>query len=122
MKKVVKKGAKRLDENLYARKKIFGIGLIMISLVMIYYGFSLGFETSSSGRFILGGLFVFVLAIALFKDKVNTKPMGLALLIYLILDVLLFILGSPSLSPNLIIEIVLVMVVVYFVFLKRNKK
>lgn len=122
VKKSVKKESKKIDYSLSMKKRFFVVLLAIIFLVAVCYGFSLGFETISSFRFILGGLFVLLLAFALFKDKVNTRPMGIALLIYLVLDVLLVLFGSKVFDINLIVEVVIILLVIYFVFLKKNKK
>jgi hypothetical protein len=109
------------DNKLSLKQKIFGILMIIASLVMIYYGVSLGFKTISSSRFILGGLFIFILAIALFKNKVNTKPVGIIFLIYLILDAVLVISYSLAVSTNIILEIIFILIVIYFLFIKKKK-
>jgi len=112
---------KKIDEKLSLKQKIFGIILIIASIAMVYYGISLGFEMITSSRFILGGIFILALAVALFKNKVNTKPMGIILLCYLILDTLLVIFSSVSITTNLVLEIVFILVVIYFLFIKKKK-
>ena len=108
------------NNKLSTKQKVFGIFLIIASLVMCYYGFSSGFKTISSSRFILGGIFILILAVALFKDKVNTKPMGLVLLGYLILDILLVMFASTTLSFDSISEFIFIIAVAYFIFWRRD--
>ncbi len=111
------------DKKFSMKQKIFGIFIILISLVMVCYGISLNFETISSIRFILGGVFLFILAVAFFKNKINTKLIGVIFLIYLILDVLLVILFSStsvSVSTSLIIKIVFILTIIYFLFIKKK--
>jgi hypothetical protein len=109
-----------IGDNLSMKQTVFGILLIIVSLVMFYCGLFSSFETISSSRFILGAIFVSVLAVALFKHKVNTKPMGIILLMYLILDALLVVLGSASVSMNLIFEVIFIIIAVYFVFMRKK--
>lgn len=114
------------ENKIYAKKlslkqKIFGVFMILISLGMIYYGFYLGFTTVSSFRFILAGLFLFVLTIALFRNIINTKPVGIVFGIYLFIDILLSIFFSAFIIMNFILEIGLFIAVIYYLVIKNKK-
>ena len=115
------KGNQKLEEKLSLKKNIFGVLMIVFSLAMIYYGFSLGFETSSSFRFILAGLLIFVLAAALFKNMINSKPIGIVFVIYLILDLLISAFSSVVRSTRIISEIAFLIVAVCYIFFKKKK-
>jgi len=111
---------KKINKNLSTKQIIFGVLMIIVSLVMIYYGFTLGFNTISSVRFILGGIFIFILAITVFKNMINTKPVGIILAIYLLLDILLTAFFSKIINSDIILEIGFLIVVVYYVFIKKK--
>jgi hypothetical protein len=121
------------DNNLKIRQIIFGIALIILGLILFAYGFNsviFSYAHISAYRFILGSLFIFSLAIALFIKKVNTKGFGIILIVYLLMDIILsqssvgkgnglVILNNLSLNSSLL-SIALICLAIYFIFLKRN--
>jgi hypothetical protein len=111
---------KELSRNLSVKHKIFGAFLIMVSIGLVYYGISLGFQTNLSGRFILAGIFILTLAIAVFVNKVNTKLMRIALVTYFLIDTLLVGISSKSISINLITELAILVAAIYFVFFRKR--
>ena len=123
-----------IDNKLSLKQKIFGLILLVLGLILFAYGFNaivFSYASISAYRFILGSLFVFSLAIALFVKKVNTRGFGAVMILYLLVDLIfsqssvgkgnmLVIFNNISLNDTLP-SLVLICMTLYFMFFKKKK-